>query len=71
MTALNYWDLGWFWVPMLGCTTETLSFCVRLSNHWTGKGEDELHSVLSSALEGGGDAETCPCSIEEQLILMK
>lgn len=71
MTALNYWDLVWFWVPMLGCTTETLSFCLRLSNHWTGKEEDELHSVLSSALEGGGDAEACPCSVEQQLILMK
>lgn len=30
MTALNYWDPVQFWVHILGCTTETLSFCVSL-----------------------------------------
>ena len=45
MTALNYWDLGWVWVHMLGCTTETLSFCVRLSNHWAGKEEDKSFAL--------------------------
>jgi len=45
MTALNYWDPGWFRVRVRGCTAEILSFCIILSSHWAGKGEDKSFAL--------------------------
>lgn len=70
MMALNCWDLAHFWMHMSDYTAETLVFSVRLSNYWSGRGQD-LHPELSHVLKWCEDAESCLCSTEQHLIFMR